>query len=102
MLKENCFISQIDLSYNNIGSPCAHALADMLSFNNTVTHCNFSGQYYIALCCNITYNNIGNNFDDKAVEPLGEIIKVFATCMTDPAAVLYIDYSTCYKFQSQP
>lgn len=75
MLKENCFISHIDLSNNHIGSAGAFGLAEMLSFNNTVTHIDFSGKCTV-LVVDYSIYIIGNDFDDKAVEPISEIIKV--------------------------
>ena len=38
MLKENCYITHLDLSENSIGAPGAFAIAEMLSSNNTITH----------------------------------------------------------------
>lgn len=43
MLKENCYITHLDISNNNITSTGAYALADTLTANSTVVHCNLSG-----------------------------------------------------------
>ena len=46
MLKENCYITHLDLSNNAIGAAGAVMLYDVLHCNTTVVHCNLSGKYY--------------------------------------------------------
>lgn len=44
MLKENCYITHLDLSNNGIGATGAVMLLDILASNTTVTYLNLSGK----------------------------------------------------------
>lgn len=45
MLKENCYITHLNLSENGLEAAGAHAVQEMLQNNSTVTHCYLSGRY---------------------------------------------------------
>ena len=75
MLKENCYITHINLSGNTLGTPGAYGIQEMLQNNSTVTHCYLSGRPLI-LTAQVGHSTLGVAFDDKAAEPISETMKV--------------------------
>ena len=66
------------MSDNYLGPPAAFAVAQMISINSTLTHISLRGNfcYVNIILLYIWFVIKGNGFDDKASEPLAEIVKV--------------------------
>nr|XP_006821490.1 PREDICTED: uncharacterized protein C14orf166B homolog [Saccoglossus kowalevskii] len=75
MLKENCYISELNLSSNKLGSQGARAVGDMLEHNTTLQRINLSA----------------NEFKDKDAEPFTQALKVGITTIHNS---LYASFQT--------